>query len=88
MGTLGRIAMLLLSLPLLVAGSYGLLASYLPNASITDGVQRLLFGIVEVARAAGLAQGHSPALTLEGWLVSPMLRFSLAPAGVVLLMAA
>jgi tetratricopeptide (TPR) repeat protein len=83
LGTIGRIVFILISLPLLLAGSYGLLASYIPGASITGAVRGLLSGLVGVFGSGGGFMG-----TLEGWLVSPLLRFSVAPAALVLIWSA
>ncbi len=80
MGVVGRILMVLLSFPVLVAGSFGLLASYLPDSSLTDAVQGILhLGLGAVSSDPGLP------LDVESWLGRAVLRFSLAPIGLVLL---
>ena len=79
MAVLGRILMVLVSLPLLLAGGWGLLATYAPDAGATGALTGLVNGL---ASAAGM-----PARDLQSWLVWPLLRFSLAPSGFVLLMA-
>ena len=78
----GRILMVLVSLPVLLAGTVGLLMSYLPDSSLTDGARQALHAAVGlVSSDRGLAIG------LDGWLVFPALRFGLAPTGLVLLLA-
>ncbi len=74
--------MVLVSLPLLLAGSFGLLATYLPDAGATEALHGVLKGIT---RAASSDRGLIA--SLEDWLVWPALRFSLAPAGFVLLLS-
>ncbi len=82
MRVVGRILMVLLSLPALVAGSFGLLATYMPDSSLTHAVGGIVHGAAALASSdPGLG------LSLEQWLVWPALRFGLAPTGLVLLLA-
>jgi len=79
---LGRVVMLVVALPILVVGSYPLSAAYLPDSGITSGLQSLLHAVLGlVSSDAGFA------IAVENGLDHPMLRFSLAPVGVVLLLA-
>jgi tetratricopeptide (TPR) repeat protein len=70
------------SLPVLLAGSYSLLAASLPDADLTNLLQRMLHG------AIGLGSGDGGlAIELEGRLTGPGMRFVLLPAGVLLFLA-
>jgi tetratricopeptide (TPR) repeat protein len=81
---LGRVVMLLLALPVLAVGGYALLAHYLPDSGATNALQGVLHGLVGLAAAGS---GDAAAIRVEGWLESPMLRFTLAPVGLLLLLA-
>ena len=78
----GRILMVVLSLPVLVAGSYGLLATYMPDSGLPSALQGILHGAIGI-----VSSDSSLAIGLDGWLTWPALRFALAPTGVVLLLA-
>jgi len=79
---LGRILMVALSLPVLVAGSYGLLATSVPEWALTNALQAALHAALAIVSSdIGLA------IELETWLIGPAVRFTLAPAGVGLLLA-
>ena len=74
---LGRVVMVLVALPVLGVGGYALLAAYQPDSGLTGSLQSLLHSVLG---------GGGLALDVEGWLDHPMLRFSLAPVGFVLLL--
>jgi tetratricopeptide (TPR) repeat protein len=78
----GRILMVLFSLPLLVVGSYGLLASYMGDSSLTNALQGVVHGL-----ARGFSSDPGFPLRVDEWLVWPALRFAVAPTGLVLLLA-
>ncbi|MFP6624669.1 MAG: hypothetical protein VCC20_14405, partial [Myxococcota bacterium] len=79
---LGRTLMVALSLPVLVAGSYGLLATTVPEWALTNALQAALHAALGIASSdIGLA------IELESWLIGPAVRFTLAPAGVGLFLA-
>ena len=79
---LGRTLMVALSLPVLVAGSYGLLATSVPEWALTNALQAALHAALAIVSSdIGLA------IELETWLIGPAVRFTLAPAGVGLLLA-
>ncbi|MEE2672971.1 MAG: protein kinase [Myxococcota bacterium] len=79
---LGRILMVVLSLPVLAAGSHALLATYMPESPVADALQEILHAAIAVVSAdSGLA------IELQGWLLWPGVRFVLAPFGVGLLLA-
>ncbi len=82
MAVVGRILMVLLSLPLLLAGGYGLLASYVPGSGAVSAFHGLLSGLLGT-----ISNDPGGMVDLESWLVWPALRFSLAPSGLVLLVA-
>ena len=76
----GRILMVLLSLPVLVAGSYGLMANSLPGSEFTDVVQGGLHAFIGfVSTDPGLA------IEFEGWLDRPVTRSGLLALGLLLL---
>jgi len=85
---LGRILTILLALPLILAGGLGLMLAYVPDAPLTAGAASLLAGGVQTLGSLGAELPADAALSLETWLVSPALRFALAPVGLILLVAA
>ena len=76
----GRILMVVLSLPVLVAGSYGLLANSFPASGLTDAVQGGLH-----ASIGFFSVDPGLAIEFEGWLGRPAARFGLLPLGLLLL---
>jgi tetratricopeptide (TPR) repeat protein len=79
-----RIVAILVGLPVLLAGAFGLLAAYSPGAELTFQIQAGLQDVVKGFVESGLPRDF--AVTLEEWLTAPALRFSLAPVGLVLLL--
>jgi eukaryotic-like serine/threonine-protein kinase len=73
----GKLLAVVFGLVLLALGGYGLLAAYAPDGGLTGAVRGALAGV------SGLPV---PAAQLEGVLASPLLRFVLAPLGLVLLL--
>lgn len=83
MRVVGRIVAILLGLPLLLAGGYGLLAAYMPGSEIVMSIQSGLQGVVKSAQGTGVPLDF--AVTFEEGLAGPLLRFVVAPFGIVLL---
>ena len=80
---LGRILMLVLSLPVLVAGSYGLLATYAPELALTNVIQAALHSAI-----GSVSSDTRLAIVLEGWLMWPAVPYALASIGVGLFLGA
>ena len=76
--------MVVFSVPLLIAGAYGLCASYIPDSSATASTFRLVQAAIGLVSSEA---GRSVEKAVAEWLVWPALRFSLAPMGLVLLVA-
>ena len=80
---IGRIFAGLLALPLVVAGALGLASAYLSG---TELMQRV-YGALQSGNAWLIDQGADipldASVSLEEWLVNPLLRFTLLPFGLV-----
>ncbi len=83
MRIVGRILAVALGLPLLLAGSYGLMAAYQPDGEAVYQIQKTLQGVVRSMEGTGIPLDF--AVTFEEFLAGPLMRFILAPLGAVLL---
>ncbi len=82
---LGRIVAGFLGLPLLLAGSFGLVSAYLPGTDSLQRVYQLLQAANEGLIEAGFDIPRDASVTMEEWLAGTALRFVVAPTAVVLL---
>jgi tetratricopeptide (TPR) repeat protein len=80
----GRILAIVLGLPLLLAGGYGLLAAYQADGEAVYQIQSALQGVVKALDGTGVPLDF--AVTLEEFLAGPIQRFVIAPLGAVLLL--
>jgi len=81
----GRMLAIVLGLPLLLAGTYGLLAAYQPDGETVYQIQMALQGAVRSLEGTGLPRDF--AVTAQDFLAGQIARFAVAPLGLVLLLA-